>query len=458
MTQPSSAVSSRRAFIQTSALAVSSLGFPAITRSASPNSKLQVASVGVNGMGFSDIKNIGEHAGVQFVGFCDIDSKRFDKVDGAFPGVAHFADFREMFAKLGDQIDAVSVATPDHMHAAVAMAAMRAGKHVYCQKPLAQTVWEARQMRLLAAKKGVVTQMGNQIHSNIEYRLGTRLIREGAIGKIKEVHSWVGVTGNERNKLLEPPAAEKVPEHVNWDLWIGVAPMREYSGAYHPFVWRDWQDFGGGALGDFGCHILDPVFTALGLKAPLTVVAQNSGINRHIWPTSQQVQYVFPGNEMTAGDQLKVTWTDGGLRPDRKLAKMPPELDLPKSGSLFIGEEGNLVLAHVAGPRLYPVEKFKGFSYPKEEGRNHWHVWVDACLNGGKTSDGFDYAGPLAETVQLGNVATRLAVGQVDQRTGRMETPRLIEWDAEAMRIPNLPEAEALLTRVYRAGWEVAPA
>jgi hypothetical protein len=188
-------------------LAVSSLGFPAITRSASPNSKRQVASVGVNGMGFSDIKNIGEHAGVQFVGFCDIDSKRFDKVDGAFPGVAHFADFREMFAKLGDQIDAVSVATPDHMHAAVAMAAMRAGKHVYCQKPLAQTVWEARQMRLLAAKKGVVTQMGNQIHSNIEYRLGTRLIREGAIGKIKEVHSWVGVTGHERNKLLEPPAA-----------------------------------------------------------------------------------------------------------------------------------------------------------------------------------------------------------------------------------------------------------
>jgi predicted dehydrogenase len=450
--------SSRRSFLKQSTLAVSTLGFPAIVRSASPNSKLQVASVGVNGMGFSDVKNIGGHAAVKFVGFCDIDSTRFDKADEAFPGVAHFADFREMFAKLGDQIDAVTVGTPDHMHGPVAMAALRAGKHVYCQKPLAHTVWEARQMRLLAEKAGVTTQMGNQIHSNIEYRLGTRLLKEGAIGKIKEVHSWVGVTGNERTKLLEPPVSEKVPAHVNWDLWIGAAPMREYAPVYHPFVWRDWQDFGGGALGDFGCHILDPVFTALGLNAPLTVVAQNSGINRHIWPTSQQIEYVFPGNALTAGDKLKVTWTDGGLRPDRKLAKMPPELDLPKSGSLFIGEEGNLVLAHVAGPRLYPLEKFKGFAYPKEVGLSHWHVWVDACLKGEKTSDGFHYAGPLAETVQLGNVATRLAVGQIDQRTGRMEAPKLIEWDAVNFRIPNRPEAEPLLTKTYRAGWEQTPA
>lgn len=449
---------SRRSFLKQSALAASTLGFPAVVRSANPNSKLQVASVGVDGMGFSDIKNIGGHAAVKFVGFCDIDSTRFAKADEAFPGVPHYADFREMFAKLGDQIDAVSVATPDHMHAAVAMAAMHAGKHIYCQKPLAQTVWEARQMRLLAEKKGLTTQMGNQIHSNIEYRLGTRLIKEGAIGKIKQVYSWVGVTGNERTKLLEPPAPEKVPDHVNWDLWIGVAPMRDYAPVYHPFVWRDWQDFGGGGLGDFGCHIMDPVFTALGLNAPLTVVAQNSGINRHIWPTTQQIEYVFPGNELIAGDTLKLTWMDGGQRPDRKLAKMPPELDLPKSGSLFIGEEGNMVLAHVAGPRLYPVDKFKGFAYPKEEGLSHWHVWVDACLKGEKTSDGFHYAGPLAETVQLGNVATRMAVGQIDQRTGRMEKPKLIEWDAANMKIPNMPEAEALLTRSYRAGWEIQPA
>ncbi len=448
----------RRSFLKQSALAASALGFPAVLRAASPNSQLRVAAVGVDGMGFSDLKNIGSHAAVSFAGFCDIDSTRFGKADEAFPGVPHFADFREMFATLGDKVDAVCVATPDHMHAPVAMAAMRAGKHVYCQKPLAHTVWEARQMRLLAEKTGVVTQMGNQIHSNLEYRLGTRLIKEGAIGKVKEVHSWVSVTGNERTKLLEPPASEAPPAHVNWDLWIGAAPMRDYSPAYHPFVWRDWQDFGGGALGDFGCHILDPVFTALGLNAPLTVVAQNSGINRHIWPTSQRIEYVFPGNEMIAGKTLKVTWTDGGLKPDRKLAKMPPELDLPKSGSLFVGENGNLVLAHVAGPRLYPVEKFQGFKYPKEEGLSHWHVWIDACFKGEKTSDGFHYAGPLAETVQLGNVATRLAVGQIDQRTGRMEEPKIIEWDAGNLRIPNRPEAEPLLTKTYREGWAVEPA
>ncbi|MCB1228223.1 MAG: Gfo/Idh/MocA family oxidoreductase [Verrucomicrobiales bacterium] len=448
----------RRSFLRQSTLATSALGFPAVLRSANPNSKLQVASIGANGMAFTDIKNIGAHPAVKYVGFCDIDSTRFDKADADFPGVPHFADFREMLAQLGDTVDAVSVGTPDHMHAWAAMSAMRAGKHVYCQKPLAHTVWEARQMRLLAEKTGVTTQMGNQIHSAIEYRLGTRLIREGAIGKVKEVHSWVAVTGNERNRLLQPPPPEKVPAHVNWDLWIGAAPMRDYSFSYHPFVWRDWQDFGGGALGDFGCHILDPVFTALDLNAPLTVRAENSGINDEIWPTNQTIEYVFPGNDRIAGDTLKVTWTDGGLRPDRKIAKMPDNLELPRSGSVFIGEEGNLVLAHVGGPRMYPLEKFQGFKYPKEEGRSHWHVWVDACLAGEKTSDGFHYAGPLAETVQLGNVATRLARGVMDPRIHREDTPRLIEWDAENLRIPNLPEAEKLLTKTYRPGWELAPA
>lgn len=446
---------SRRSFLRNSTLAASAVAFPAVVRSANPNSKLQVASVGVNGMGFSDIKNIGGHAAVKFVGFCDIDKNRFDKVDEAFPGVAHFADFREMFAKLGDQIDAVSVAIPDHMHAKVAIEAMRRRKHVYCQKPLAHTVWECRQMRLEAEKAGVTTQMGNQIHSNIEYRLGTRLIKEGAIGKIKEVHSWVSVTGNERNKRLEPCQPAPVPPNVNWDLWIGVAPMRDYAPCYHPFVWRDWQDFGGGALGDFGCHILDPVFTALGLTAPLTIQAFNSGINKHIWPTTEQIEYVFPGNELIAGKTLKVTWTDGGLKPNRKLAKMPDNLELPSSGSLFIGEQGNMVLAHVAGPRLYPVEKFQGFAYPKEEGLSHWHRWIDACLAGQKTSDGFHYAGPLAETVQLGNVATRLATGTIDQRTGRLATPTVLEWDAANLRFPNMPEADKLLTKTYRDGWAI---
>ena len=445
----------RRSFLKNASLAASAVAFPAVVKSANPNSKLQVVSVGANGMAFSDIKNISGHAAVKYVGFCDIDSTRFDKVDADLPGVAHFTDYREMFAQLGDKFDAVNIGIPDHMHARVAIDALRRGKHVYCQKPLAHTVWEARQMRLEAEKAKVVTQMGNQIHSNLEYRLGTRLIKEGAIGKIKEVHSWVGVTGNERNKRLAPAPSMPVPKHVNWDLWIGVAAMRDYAPCYHPFIWRDWQDFGGGALGDFGCHILDPVFTALGLNAPISITAENSGINEYIWPTTQQIEYVFPGNELIADKTLKVTWTDGGLRPNRKIAKMPDNLDLPGSGSIFIGEEGNMVLAHVAGPRLYPLEKFTGFKYPKEKGLSHWHRWVDACLGGEKTSDGFDYAGPLAETVQLGNVATRLAIGEIDQRTGRPLKPHTLEWDTKAFAFKDNAAADKLLTKPYRDGWAI---
>jgi hypothetical protein len=239
--------------------------------------------------------------------------------------------------------------------------------------------------------------------------------------------------------------------------------MRPYSPiVYHPFAWRDWQEFGGGAIGDFACHILDPVFTALDLKAPLTVGADNSGINRHIWPTSEVVRYVFPGGELIAGATLNVTWTDGGLRPDRKLAQMPDNIDLPRSGSLFIGEKGNMVLPHVGGPRLYPVENFEGFAYPKDiKGLSHYHRWIDAIVEGGRTSDDFEYAGWLSETAQLGNVATRLPRRPV-KSNGRLtvapEELNVLEWDADNLRFKNSPEANALLQRTYRSGWEVSPA
>ncbi|MDB6139722.1 MAG: afr 1, partial [Verrucomicrobiaceae bacterium] len=400
---------------------------------------------------------------VQYVGYCDVDTSRFDKVEALQPGVQHFQDFREMFDKLGDKIDAVNIAIPDHMHAKVATEAMLRGKHVYCQKPLAHTVWECRQMRLLAEKNKLITQMGNQIHSSIQYRMGTQLIKNGAIGKIKEVHSWVGVTGNERTRLLEPPAPGPVPATLNWDLWIGAAPMRDFApDAYHPFVWRDWQDFGGGALGDFGCHILDPVFTALGLQAPLSVVADNSGFNKQVWPVNETVRWVFPGNELIAGPTLNVTWTDGGMKPARKLAGMPPEMDLPAAGSLFIGEGGTMVLPHVGPPGLYPQEKFKGFAYP-ETGKidSHWHRWINGILNNEKTSDGFHYAGWLAETIQLGNVATRMTTHPAGPKGGQVIEGKgvvALEWDAANLKFPNMPEAEKYLSKTYRPGWEVKPA
>ncbi len=454
---------SRRDFIKQAASTTAVLGFPALVRGANLNSKLQLAAVGVNGMGYSDLSNIITHEKVKYVAFCDVDTSRFDKADALAPGTPHFQDFREMFNKLGDQIDAVNVAIPDHMHARVSTEAMIRGKHVYCQKPLAHTVWECRQMRLWAEKNKLITQMGNQIHSSIQYRMGTRLLKEGAIGKIKEVHSWVGVTGNERTRLLEPPAPGPVPGTLNWDVWIGAAPMRDFApDAYHPFVWRDWQDFGGGALGDFGCHILDPVFTALGLQAPISVVADNSGFNKHVWPVNETVRWVFPGNELTAGKTLNVTWSDGGLKPLRKLAEMPPELELPNAGSLFIGESGKMVLPHVGPPGLYPQEKFKGFAYPEmEKVASHWHRWIDGILANEKTTDGFHYAGWLAETVQLGNVATRMTRHPSASKGGQMIEGKnvvALEWDAANLKFPNMPEAEKYLSKTYREGWEVKAA
>ena len=432
---------SRRSFLKGSAAAL--LGFPAVVRGLNLNSNLQVAVVGCNGQGLSDLNEIAAHRRVKLAGFCDVDTARFDEPAQKFPEVPQFQDYREMFSKLGGSFDAVQVSTPDHMHAIIALAAMRDGKHVYCQKPLTHTVWEARQMRLQAEQSRVITQMGNQIHSAPEYRTAVKLLKEGAIGKIKAVHSWQGNAGNGYTKLTAAPPAGTPPATLNWDSWLGVAPVRDYApGVYHPFNWRDWQHFGSGTLGDFGCHILDPVFTALELTAPLTVRAENAGLNAETWPASETVSYVFPGTDYTADKTLSLMWTDGGRKPDQSLAQLPSGKELPGSGSLFIGENGTLILPHVGMPQLYPEEKFPVEQIKKEPGANHYHAWVDAVFAGIKTTDGFEYAGPLTEAVQLGNVATR--------------TPGVtLEWDAAALKVRNSPEATALLTKRYRSGWEI---
>ncbi len=433
----------RRAFLRTTATAA--LGFPAVVRGLNANSKLQVGVVGANGQGLSDLSEIGSHDRVQFVGFCDVDTARLEPANQKFPGVANFQDFREMFAKLGDTLDAVQVSTPDHAHAFIALEAMRRGKHVYCQKPLTHTVWESRQMRLQAEKSKVITQMGNQIHSHEAYRTAVKLLRDGTIGKIKSVHSWIGNRGNQFTGLTALPPSAPVPETLAWDTWIGPAPMRDFANdVYHPFKWRDWQDFGSGALGDFGCHILDPVFTALELTAPLTIQVENDGTNPQTWPGAETIEYIFPGTKFAADATLPVTWYDGGRRPDATLAQMPPDGELPGAGSLFVGADGTLVLPHVGMPTLYPAEKFADFKIEKVPGANHYHVWVEAVLANERTSDGFHYAAPLNETVQLGNVATRLPGQKLD-------------WDAESMRFPNHPEAERLLTIPYRDGWKIEP-
>jgi hypothetical protein len=316
---------------------------------------------------------------------------------------------------------------------------------VYCQKPLAHTVWEVRQMRRQAEISKVITQMGNQIHSHETYRTGVKLIHGGVIGKIKAVHSWQPNPGNKYSGLSKrpEPSGAEVPASLNWDLWIGPAPMRPYEpNLYHPFKWRDWQDFGGGTMGDFGCHILDPIFTALELTAPISIRAENTGLNEETWPAAETVSYIFPGTKWTAEKTLPVTWYDGGRMPDRALAQMPEDAKFPGGGSLFIGEGGTMILPHVALPKLYPVEKFGEFEIEKVAGASHYHAWVDGAIASTKTTDGFHYAAPLAEAALLGNVATRVP-GET------------LMWDAENLRVTNSEAATKLLTKAYREGWKL---
>ena len=444
---------SRRRFMATSAAATTAFAAPAFVRGQNLNSKLQIASIGTDGKGWSDTKEMATHDRIEHVAFCDIDLNRTKNARKLRPDAPVYQDFRAMFAEMDDKIDAVTVSTPDHMHAYCGLYAMRLGKHVHCQKPLTHNVWESRQMRLQAAKSNVITRLGNQIHSHEFYRTAVRTIQAGKIGKITRVHSWVGTTGHGKSgHISRPKETPPVPDTIDWDTWIGVAPMRPYADAakriYHPWGWRDWQDFGGGALGDFGCHILDPVYTALNLTGPSDNIqcSEHTGMNDEVWPAQSVIHFTVPGTEYTAADTLKITWYDGGRKPGVSGSHFPKYWALPSSGSLFIGETGSMALPHVGAPQVFleGSEKPNDSVIVKAEGLNHYHGWVDGALEGKQPSDGFDYASRLTEAVLLGNIAVRFK-GQT------------LKWDAEAMKITNLEEANPWLTRKYREGWEIKP-
>ncbi|MCA9065338.1 MAG: Gfo/Idh/MocA family oxidoreductase, partial [Planctomycetaceae bacterium] len=415
----------------------------AIVRGQNLNSRLQIAGIGCEGKGWSDISEMASHPMAQYVGFCDVDLGRTENARKLNPDAPVSQDYRELLESLGDKVDAVTVSTPDHMHAFIGLDAMRRGKHVYCQKPLTHNVWEARQMALQAKKSNVITRLGNQIHSHRFYRTAVQAIQSGAIGKVKQVHSWCAATGHGKSfHISRPTHPVAPPESLNWDLWVGVAPMRPYGDwkVYHPWGWRDWQDFGNGALGDFGCHILDPVYTALKInKAPVDFEADHTGINAEVWPAQTTVKYTFPGTELTSGDQLSITWYDGGRLPSTGGSHVPATERIPASGSLFIGENASLVLPHVGAPRIYPEAPIE-----EADDQNHYHGWIDGCLSGKQPSDGFDYGGPLTEAVLLGNIAVRYRGTK-------------LTWDAEAMRITNNEDANQWLRREYREGWDIKP-
>lgn len=432
---------SRRSFLQAGAASV--LAAVSYSRVYGANDKLRLASVGVGGKGWSDLTETAKSPRVSVVAICDIDESKphLGRAAETFKDAARFTDWRKLLDK-AKEFDALTVSTPDHMHAPISLPAMQLGKHVHCQKPLTHSVHEARQMRLAAKKYGVVTQMGNQIQSHEFYRTAVKLVHSGAIGRVKEVHSWQ--SGKMGWVLVDDrtEGADKIPASIHWDEWIGVAPERPFKEKiYHSFNWRAWQDFSNGQLGDFGCHILDPVFMALGLTAPMSVQAESSEMNREVWYKRSTVKYVFPGTDHTEGAFIPVTWYDGeGHYPSREKLGLPKETKLPGSGSLLIGEKGSLLIPHVAAPKLFPEEKFADFKIEKVASVDHYTSWADACRGEGKTTSHFDYSGPLTETVLLGTIAIRLR-GQK------------IEWDTEQMKTKS-EQANVFLRKRYRKGWE----
>ncbi len=435
----------RREFVKKTALTsvAAPLIVPRLSFAAPPSSKLQHAAIGVGGQGASDLEQIFSSGKVEVVALCDIDSNTLQEAAKKYPNAKLYRDWREMLEAEERNIDSVNVSTPDHTHAPASMTAIRKKMHVYCEKPLTHEVYEARQLTRAARRHGVATQMGIQIHAHEFYRTAVIWLQEGAIGKVKEWHSWSSAVYTTEDKK-RPEGADPVPPNVDWDLWLGVAPERPFkSEVYHPFKWRAWRDFGGGATGDFGCHIFDPVFTALGIGGPITISCQAESVSNEVWPGWIVAHYEFPGTPLTAHKTIRASWTDGGKQPPRSLSPhLPFDYEMPPSGSMLIGEAGTMVIPHIGPPQLHPLKDYANYATPELEPRNHYHEFVEAAMGNGPAGANFDFAGPLAEAVLLANVANRFP-GET------------LEWNAKRLKFTNNDEANKYLRREYRDGWEV---
>ena len=414
-----------------------------------PSEKINIAGVGIGGQGGADLRELSSQ---NIVALCDVDSRHASGTFKRYPNAKQYKDFREMLDKEDKNIDGVVVGTPDHLHAIVSMAAIKRGKHVYCEKPLTHTVFEARMLADAAREHKVATQMGNQGQASEEVRLLCETIWDGAIGQVHEVHVWTDRPLNGINNVYWPQGIDRpkgedpVPDTLDWDLWIGPAPMRPYVGnrVYNPFVWRGWWDFGTGALGDIGCHSLDPVFRALKLGYPTSVEACCTLVNNETYPVASRVTYEFPAR----GDlvPVKLHWYDGGMKPPR-----PPELEDGRkwdtNGQLYIGSKGKML-----GGRLIPESRQKEYGKPPhklERSPGHYMEWVIACKGGKPAGSNFpDHAGLLAQVVLMGNIAIRPALK--DKLLGTK-----LLWDAKEFKFTNMPEANQFLTKEYRQGWSL---
>jgi predicted dehydrogenase len=425
---------SRREFLRRSVLTGAGLtvvGRPAFASSTAANEKLNIAIVGVEGRGAAHVDALSKMENV--VALCDVDETRLESASRKVPQAAKHVDFRRMLDAMEKSIDAVVVATPDHTHAVAALAAMDMGKHVYCEKPLTHSVYEARQLAKMAERKKVVTQMGNQGHSNDGTRRVVELVRAGVIGPVREVHCWTDRPASWWPQGIERPHDRPpVPPTLHWDLWLGPAPERPYHPAYHPFKWRGWWDFGTGALGDMACHVMDTAFWALDLSDPISVEADGEPHLRESAPNWMVVRYEFGARgEMPP---CALTWYDSKRTPPKALFMGEK---IPDNGTLLVGDKGSILSPDPYGSTyvLLPRQQYSGFQPPAPSIPNsigHHAEWVAACKQGKdarkKPGSNFSYSGPLTEMVLLGNVAFRVG--------------HKLYWDRKEMKATNCSEAD----------------
>jgi predicted dehydrogenase len=462
----------RRTFIYQTALAAGAMAVGVPLRAAarkprpiSANEKINVAAIGAGGKGASDIAGLYNDGANNVVALCDVDQNSLDAAGQKYPGAKRYRDYRKMLEEC-KEIDAVNVSTPDHHHYPATMLAMMNGKHVYTQKPLTHTIGEARALTEGARRYKVVTQMGNQGHSGDGNRTLCEHIWSGTIGEVREVHCWtnrpIWPQGIER-----PAGSDPVPPHLDWDVWIGPAPMRPYvgprddapgadgkkkragRGPYHPFNWRGWWDFGAGALGDMGCHVMDGACWALSLSNPVSVeVVESSPLKKETAPAWSVLRYEFPARKGHDGKTLPpctLYWHDGKKTPPR-----PAEMEAPQfaeSGTLFIGSKGKMLTdTYGERPRLLPESKSKDLPKPPQmiervPGNNPYLDFLRAIKGGPAPCSNFEVAGPFTEVVLLGNLA--LLIG------------KKVMWDAKNLKSPNCPEAAQFVHKEYRKGWKV---
>ena len=432
----------RRSFLKTVATAAAAGPFLSIgARTAAPT--LRHASIGASGQALSDIMSFARHPAFELVAVADVDLCRFDLVQQRFPRVRVYQDWRELLRKEHDRIDSVNVSIPDHMHCLVAVEAIKHGKPVYVEKPLCNNLKETRLLTEFARRRGVTTQMGIQVSSSRPQRYGEALVRSGIVGKIREVHTFSNKSWGDDKPIGE--SSDPVPACFNWDEWLGVGAVRPFKkGAYHPGEWRRRVGFGTGTLGDMGCHIYSPPYRALKLTSPISVTAYGPAPTAENWATKARVKLTYPGTEFTAEKTVDVWWYDGGeLPPDAIREAVGARL--PQQGSVVVGTDGIIVLPHqTADPFVLPDAKMAALPQIELTDRNHYFEFIDAVMAGGKDtcSANFDYAGPLTESVIIGNVAAHFP-GET------------LEFDARTLTFPHKSEATEHLGRGYRDGWKV---